>query len=242
MTDRSIIFSGEMVRALLAGRKTQTRRALKPQPSFPKVEAGFRAKEHRHGWDWVKNGAEPWPLKRIDLPFAAGDRLWVQEGWKPGAWRASGAVAIDYRASPEETHTPWCPYNASLAEMEKWAEEAIAGGAQDTGMGDLVWPAGKSPLRWRPSIHMPRWASRLTLTVTDVRVQRVRKISPRDVLCEGVDVPEHHRGELHDPHRWAPDHFRPLWDSLNAKRGYGWDANPWVAALTFTVEQRNRPG
>lgn len=110
------------------------------------------------------------------------------------------------------------------------------------------WPAlsdlASQPRDYISSIHMPRGACRLTLTVTDVRVQRVQDISPRDVLCEGIEVPEHHRGGLHDPHRWAHDHFRPLWDALRlqSKRhgtsSFGWAANPWVAALTFTVERQ----
>jgi len=82
----------------------------------------------------------------------------------------------------------------------------------------------------RPGIFLPRWASRLTLRVTDVRVQRVQEISEADAVDEGVTV----GGE-----QMPTDHFRDLWDSLNAKRGFGWDANPWVAAYTFEVIRKN---
>jgi hypothetical protein len=83
-----------------------------------------------------------------------------------------------------------------------------------------------------PSIHMPRWASRITLTVTDVRVQRLQDISRGDAMDEGCPLPNMADGP--DPRDW----FADLWDSLNAKRA-PWDSNPWVAAYTFTVEQRN---
>ena len=83
---------------------------------------------------------------------------------------------------------------------------------------------------------MPRWASRLTLTVTDVRVQRVQDISEGDIAAEGIA-----RGFSGGPHgeEGLYEDFADLWDSLNAPRGYGWDANPWVAAYTFTVQRQN---
>jgi hypothetical protein len=86
--------------------------------------------------------------------------------------------------------------------------------------------------KWRPSIYMPRWASRITLIITNVRVQRVQEITRDDALAEGVDLSR----ELF-PTMNAPDKalrlFPRLWDSINAKRGFGWDTNPWVWAITF---------
>jgi hypothetical protein len=102
---------------------------------------------------------------------------------------------------------------------------------------------------WRPTIFMPRWASRLTLIVTDVRVQRLQDISEGDARAEGVEHRTVTKLNGSDPQKWwfghengratAKSAFRDLWDSLNAKRSYGWDANPWVCAVTFTAHQRN---
>lgn len=82
-------------------------------------------------------------------------------------------------------------------------------------------------LKWRPSIHMPRHACRITLEVTNVRVQRIQDISEEDARAEGVYPQD---AIINASCRWL---FRRLWDSINAKRGYGWDANPWVWAVTF---------
>ena len=177
MKDKPIIFSAAMVLAILDGRKTQTRRVLKPQPP-----ACFR------------------PIGYIDAVggWRVGQRLWVREVF---AYNAGGKETVrKYRAD--------MPY----------------------------WDEGRAYL-WRSPIHMPRWASRITLTVTNVRVQRVQEISPRDILAEGVDIPEHHRGGLRDPHRWRQDHFAPLWNSIHGPDA--WDRNDWVAAITFTAEQKN---
>jgi hypothetical protein len=193
MADRPILFSGPMVRALLEGRKTQTRRVLNPQPNrmnggHPLYD-GYGSYSCERGW------------KR--LLFAKGDRLWVRETWAP---KTDGFL-----------------YGAD------WLPDAYD---------------GLKP--WRPGIHMARVASRLTLNVTDVRVQRVQDISDRgasnDCTAEGV----FHTGQRL-PSDWLERGFRSieraafsdLWDSLNASRGYGWDANPWVVALTFTVDRRN---
>ena len=86
---------------------------------------------------------------------------------------------------------------------------------------------------WKPSIHMPRWASRMTLTVTDVRVQRLQQISGADSIDEGV------KPVIGQNAKSGKGVFRDLWDSLNADRGFGWETNPWVAAYTFTVHHEN---
>jgi hypothetical protein len=177
MTDRPLIFSAPMVRALIEGRKTQTRRVLGPLA--------------------------------LNLPCAPGDRYWVRE-------------------------TLHCPNGAGW-----WyrADDAgvYASISQQSAM--LVWVHHKVGSVCSP-IHMPRWASRLTLTVTDVRVQRVQEISEADAKVEGVEQPKvgTARNTVYLSHRSG---FRDLWDIINAKRGFGWDVNPWVAALTFTVERRN---
>ncbi|MBN8187575.1 hypothetical protein JF540_12830 [Salipiger thiooxidans] len=205
MSVKPILFSGPMVRALLEGRKTQTRRVLKPQPSCDAIEP------HRvHSNEFI-----PWrdgeALASIVTPCAPGDLLWVREAHAlvpSSAFRMSEGVmqAVD----PSDRDRA-CVYR------ERWERCAP---------------------RWRPSIFMPRWASRLTLRVTDVRVQRVQEITEVDAKAEGVDAVT-----MDDVPRQAAmsrrSDFASLWDSLNAKRGFGWDANPWVAAYTFEVIRQN---
>lgn len=230
MTDRPIIFSGPMVRALLEGRKTQTRRVLRPQPPeglMPECMA-------------VAGEAQP-----IGAGYARGDRLWVREAW-----------CVD-----DDNHHH---YKAS-----SYVPPRV--GAMATSRGE----SGQSLARWRSPIHMPRWASRLTLVVTDVRVQRLQEISEADALAEGIErvdptvedeewnrswcdekgiEPEPMKpvwvapgtrqgfGSRKDDPQWAPTPelaFGLLWDSINAKRGHGWADNPWVCAITFTVHHCN---
>jgi hypothetical protein len=187
VTERPIIFSAPMVRALLDGRKTQTRRlALVEDRRWPD---GDVFKESL--WQRVK----------------PGDRLWVREAWSlvpASAYRCSEGV--------QQTLNPAEPYDAAIYR---------AG-----------WDRSTGGLRWRPSIHMPRWASRLTLTVTEVRVQRLQEISRGDAMEEGC--PHANMRDGPDPRDW----FRSLWNSLHDKFGTTWNNNPEVVALTFTVERR----
>lgn len=199
MADRPIIFSGPMVRAILDGRKTQTRRVLKDQPgerdrAFKMDDGSWHQSAHDGTW-----------MTPLKVPYAAGDRLWVREAWKPHS------IYADRRPSDIP------PSTIFYAADEKYAP---------------------SNTPWRPSIYMPRWASRLTLTVTDVRVQRLQDISPGDAKAEGVASQLVDHGGV-GPEGSYRDNFRKLWNELNEKRGYGWDVNPWVVAITFTAEQRN---
>lgn len=171
MTDHPILFSGPMIRALLDGRKTQTRRVLKEDVS------GYFC---------------PPKIRR-------GDRLWVRETHGFEAIDTARGVKVKYRAS-----------------------------------NGLALPPESG---WKPSIHMPRWASRLTLTVTDVRVQRLQDISEEDAKAEGVGSIESHIPGFESV--TCVQSFQKLWDGLNADRGFGWDVNPWVAAYTFTTHPQN---
>jgi len=204
MTDRPILFTGPMVRAILEGRKTQTRRVLKPQPVGPcsHIEP-FRG--DGGGWIAGNNRAE-----MVKVPYTPGDRLYVRE-----------ACAIVGTCDPG-----WVLYRANGYEAECHRH------------GFDRFP-DESEISWKPSIHMPRWASRLTLTVTDVRVQRVQEIALEDVYAEGIFTPI---DTTKDPlQRAGADRtaFRDLWDSINAKRGFGWADNPWVVALTFQTHHCN---
>lgn len=202
MAIKPILFSGPMMRALLAGRKTQTRRLLK-RPTWAQ-EHGWPARvmdeqglDMRLQWFAKDTGC------LADLPIPQpGDLLWVRErfaisgiGWGKKPKDAEGGK-VHYFADPDNG---WFHY----------------------------WGSG------HPSIHMPRWASRLTLRVTDVRVQRLQEISDADAQAEGMTFPEGMEYGC-DP----IEAFRSLWDSLNADRA-PWDDNPWVAAYTFTVHECN---
>lgn len=209
MTDRPIIFSAPMVRAMLEGRKTQTRRVLKHG--------------HHGGWHiyhegkhvgWSNGGGGMTPDQSQSF-YAPGDRLYVRE-------------AFSYETLDVERNgfmPPWY-----------WAD-----GSPDT--GNFTRP--------KPSIHMPRWASRLTLTVTDVRVQRLQEISDEDAWAEGCKQGDPwDSGDGYFPAEepspdgkgiigWdcARDWYADLWDHLHGPDA--WDGNPWVAALTFTVQHGN---
>ncbi len=188
MTDRAIHFKGPMVRAILDGRKSQTRRVLKPPYGTLELT--------RNGW------------KPIYTKAFKGDRLWVREAFITG-------FDID-----DEFGRP-------VGDRKAWYR------ATDRG---LTWydPDSESTLDnppWKPSIHMPRWASRLTLVVTDVRVQRLQDIIRGDAMAEGCPFSNMAAGP--DPREW----FRDLWNSIHGPEA--WAANPWVAAITFETHRCN---
>lgn len=197
MADKPIIFSAPMVRALLQGRKSQTRRVLNPQP------LGIARAERIAPRSWR---IFPW-FDRCSVEFKApsyapGDRLYVREAFCPRLGYPAPIAKPHYRADDDRP---------------EWR-----------GL-------------WKPSFHMPRWASRLTLNVTEVRVQRLQEISEADAVAEGCE---------HDSDGWrdyqfpatqccgtSRDSYRTLWNSLHGPDA--WDANPWVVALTFTVQRGN---
>lgn len=209
MTDRPILFSGAMVRAILDGRKTQTRRVLNPQPYPLENRPGFwNASGVVGGRICISDRA----LLNLHHKPDAGDRLWVREAWH-------AARSLD-RTSPREI-----PHDADIehaATARSYAEIGLKG-------------------KLRPGIHMPRWASRLTLTVTDVRVQRLQEISATDAKAEGI---EYRQMNVFGMDRLERCHFyrgcfQCLWDSINVSRGFGWESNPWVVAISFSVQRSN---
>lgn len=210
-----------MVRALLDGRKTQTRRVVKSQPPertqdvftfhHPDPRTHFWAFDGGSLMDW----AQPCPYGEI------GDRLYVRETW-------------------QHSNHPLGPYDA----------DCIVFYRADY-LDDPHGPDGeKSPegkyRDWRPSIHMPRAASRITLEVTGVRVERLQDISEADAIEEGLvhddEIP--YNGpwfvahDLYQGFSDPRDAYRSLWDELNAERGYGWDINPWVWVVEFAVVRK----
>ena len=217
MADRPIIFSAPMVRALLAGRKTQTRRVIKDAP----YGEWFADRDGPGDWRWV--APEGRPTMPIRLPYAPGDRLWVRE-----AWQTSPA----YEDLAPSDLSEECPI---LYLADGWM--------QDWGMFADQHDVRRG--RKRVGMHMPRWASRLTLLVAEVRVRRVQSITGTDAKAEGITAfPRDPSDPCWGVSRDGPmgenprDAFRDLWDSLNGKRaGASWDENPWVVAYTFSVER-----
>lgn len=230
MKERPILFSAPMVRAILEGRKTVTRRAVKGIALDWLAGASFTP-------EYVAS-----PANGLCPYGQPGDRLWVREAWRPAAWRDEGYIAVDYRASPEENRTPWLDVPEDIwAEMwPRLTDEAQS--ALDAGRGSIRregdgfrWDRGDSPCRWRPSIHMPRWASRITLEIADVYVERLQDISEADAIAEGIQQCE---GGAMDylANDYAQGYspvasFRSLWESINGAGS--WDANPWVWVVEF---------
>ncbi|MFQ1038234.1 hypothetical protein ACEWB5_16115 [Citrobacter koseri] len=220
MTERGMIFNAEMVRAILDGRKTQTRRVVKG------VEG---ADSFTPEWDingeqifvvcGEKDHTQMNPvLGAISCPFGAiGDRIWVRETFQGPL--VSEELFEEYRAYTEKFETP------------QYCEYAADGGARPE-YCDL-----DDNLRhgWRPSIHMPRWASRILLEITSVRVERLNDISQEDAQAEGMELTGW-RPTYSDPDSggevWTPyDNFAELWQSIY---GVGsWLSNPWVWVIEF---------
>ena len=228
MTERPILFSAEMVRAILAGRKTQTRRKMKVQP-WPDstVEVGpyhphivDRDGTSHHGpatfgavWSHqdIVNGADA----GLRCPYGApGDTLWVREAcWAESTFDGDG---VRYAAD----HA-WRIIENTQEASEAWCKLAQYGGDDaldnQTNIGRRV-----------PSIHMPRWASRITLRITDVRVERLQDISEDDAGAEGWPGPITETGfPIASPLAW----FANAWTSINGPGA--WEANPWVWAISF---------
>ena len=215
--ERPIIFNSEMIRAILDGFKTQTRRVIKPQPpEWSEVigpELCHPIKVDRHGEEYpgeavygVYDNFGEWGVR---CPYGKpGDRLWVRE-----------------------THS-W----VTLAENEFHQDKCKLCRRNKDGYPVHMWYRADDPyieVPWRPSICMPRWASRINLEVKDIRVKRVQEIRPEDCWDEGIM----YRGPgYHIPMLNALDDFSKLWDSINAKRGYSWDSNPWVWVVEIEVD------
>ena len=253
MKERPILFSAPMVRAILEGRKTVTRRAVKHQPDVPVTDAIPR-RNYPHGpatadWYWRPqhghlNGvpSNGWNFK---CPYGQpGERLWVRETWR-------GVVKI----SPPDS-----PLELGVARYVPDRDECFR--------LDYAATQVRDDEPWRPSIHMPRWASRILLEITDVRVERLQDISEEQARAEGVLPGEHcigpigtnsdaircqHCGDLRRDHigvalvcrgrsgdcwngNTAKGGYGMLWESIN---GFGsWAENPWVWVVEFKrVEQ-----
>jgi hypothetical protein len=225
MAERPIIFTAESVRAILDGRKTQTRRVIKPQPIREEPWLVLRSKKFflvdgKACSEFKTNSASFFTeiYKGFKCPYGVvGDRLWVRETyWDKGYWKTDENFKRHWvRWLPEETIDFY--YDAD---------------GEPTEIRGSYSPFGACiHLRKHPAIHMMKKYARLWLEITGIRVERVQDIGEEDAKAEGVA-----------PMTWI-NHpkckpcytvvFSALWDSLNAKRGYGWESNPWVWCLNF---------
>jgi hypothetical protein len=213
---RPILFSGPMVRALLSGQKTQTRRIVKPQPTSWDANPALLMWKGDHFWP-----AEP-PASPYGVP---GDRLWVRETWTAAVAHAHGLDACDC-ADVDVTY----PADGTTRHI---SEYAILDHEKATGR-DWYLPKAAQAGKNVPAMFLPRFASRLTLEVTDVRVQRLQDISNEDAIAEGCpggpDVEGYSERVPADPY----EEFAILWDSINGDRA-DWNSNPWVWAISFKV-------
>lgn len=200
MKEHPMIFNAEMVRAILDGRKTQTRRIIK----LPFIDknigcelSGNELAAEVSGGDY--RNCTLWP----------GDRIWVREAFQGPL--VSEELLEEYRAYPEKFENPeYCEYAADGGPRPEYCD-----------LDDNLRHG------WRPSIHMPRWASRITLEITGVRVERLNSISNESARAEGYPVDREADGGDSDPWLW----FRDLWDGIYPEQSF--KHNPWVWVITF---------
>lgn len=205
--EHTMIFNSEMVRATLDGRKTHIRRPIKPQPKIIHALYSDKSLETERIF---KNGDQ-----RIHCPDGKiGERLWVRETW--GIWKEGELCSL--------STFEYVDYDQGSfkAKLEKGYE--------------LRYKADNATCnKWRPSIHMPRWASRITLEITNIRVERVQEITEEDAKAEGcrsADLASGRECFLNEELGSYKLHFKSLWDSIYSKK-FPWDSNPWVWVIEF---------
>jgi hypothetical protein len=184
--ERPIIFSGESVRAILEGRKTQTRRVLRTDPNW---DYGIFEYDDKNGYAVMSAVPtfDPMMSHNVKCPYGKpGDRFWVRETW-------------------------------AYVDGEVWYR------------AEMDWPR-EDGVELKPAMYMPRWASRLTLEITGLMVERLQEISIDDIFAEGCPVTQDDE-DLSNTYQWIAD----SWDALNDKRGYSWDSNPWVWVIDFKL-------
>ncbi len=210
MNEKPILFNSEMVNAILSGRKTQTRRIMKVQPENPHLglrrilESKNSSENGKYFWSQSDAcGTRP-RSKTFSCPLGQpGDQLWVRECFRVHS-RATDVATLVYRAS----------------ERHSWTEQT-----RRVPVSDCNRPV--SPEKWTPSLHMPRWASRINLLITGVRVERLNTISTGDAMAEGYPAEREATGGSLDAWLW----FRELWDGIYPDNTF--EVNPWCWVIEF---------
>ncbi|HIB5334629.1 TPA: hypothetical protein ACWW19_003027 [Klebsiella quasipneumoniae subsp. similipneumoniae] len=204
ITERGMIFNAEMVRAILDGRKTQTRRPIKwKQTRF--TEIGER--EDGSKWPWSEDAEHAFDFWH-PCPFGSvGDRIWVRETFQGPLFDFDLMDSYCKDSTPFEK-SEFCVYKADGVPAPEFYD------ADD-----------ELHCCWRPSIHMPRWASRILLEITGVRVERLKSISDRDALREGCSTADMKSGDC------VADVFARLWASIYGDES--WNSKPWVWVIEF---------
>jgi len=278
--DRPILMSTTLIRPTNEGRKTKTRRIVKWHPNEPGLNLGFSGLSVQK----TKNARTAWSLTSPDgcgshcqrtlwelCPYGEpGDRLWVRENWRVCGFSENFPVTFEYA---DGMVLPENPHSKHALNYEDWYERIVTSCTKELAVlhaagkggvlrdGDMfTWKPGQNPMKWHPSIHMPRWASRISLEVTDVRVERLQEITEEDAVKEGINVgmravaPDSNglctqcgeakvyhvgsargcrggHGSVYDPATYRGG-FAFLWDQINGKRA-DWKSNPWVWVISF---------
>ena len=210
MNEHPILFSSEMVNSILSGQKTQTRRIVKGDLSISGNTARYSSPNRRsHTWTDL-------PYYLSTCPYGIpGDHLWVRETWR-AVELDNGNDGILYKA---DNHFKSIENSQAAADL--WCD---------------AYADRKYGNKWRPSIFMPRWASRIALAVTDVQVERLQEISEEDAIAEGLQKEVISVGYQNDSVTLrARPKFVYLWDKINSDRGYSFESNPWVWVISFKV-------
>lgn len=241
--ERPILFSGEMINAILQDRKGMTRRVMRPQPVFQPMYNDYRLPSgDRFAYKSGELFDENSTLQRC--PYGKpSDQLYVREMWQAKTSVIDdgdfGDAYWDEVPKPfrQRSRFPFLTYAAGMSVYHR--TDGLERLPHDS-HGHIA----EGVPRWKPSIHMPRWASRIQLEVTGVRVERLNEISEADAIAEGLVSWDGH-GQRYYGIRladvWETDPrktFARLWDSINAKRGFGWDSNCWVWVIEFRRIER----
>jgi len=197
--ERPILFSSAMIRAILDGRKTQTRRVIKQELVHTTSQCGMSV-------PYFKGLGANDEFLKDKCPFGkVGDSLWVRETWQRECDGDGSFVQYLYKTDDQD--------------LSDWVDVET----------------DKAGIKWKPSIFMPRIASRLTLEITNVRVERIQDISEYDAKREGVTIPD--VLDCFSPYKTE---FKKLWNGINCKRGFSWESNPFVWAIEFQRVEVNQ--